>query len=426
MDATTCSLLPELLAAPLPPEWVPLRRAAEAALVGRELPTPRDEAWRYTDLASLRDLHPVPGRPGKADLDGHVLPEAPGTRLVFVNGHLAPQLSNVSTLPPGVRLASLPSASALAPELGSLAALDTGDVFTALNSARFHDGALIHVPRNVRVEAPLHVLFLSDPAGGQPTCSHPRLFVKLERGAELQLVEEYAGCGRYFTNAVVEVIVNEGAVLRHERVQGESREAIHVAALAVRVMRNARYSSRTLSFGAALSRQNPEAVLAEEGAEVELHGLALLDGTRHADTRSTLDHRVGGCTSRQVHKTIADEQGRAVFHGRILVRPGAQGTDAQQQSRTLLLSDEARVDAKPQLEIEADDVRCAHGAAIGQLDPDEVFYLQSRGLDLEAARNLLTYAFAAELLADIAVPSLRRRLRQAVMERTRHRAGRTA
>jgi Fe-S cluster assembly protein SufD len=268
------------------------------------------------------------------------------------------------------------------------------------------------------VEAPLHVLFLSDQEGDGATCSLPRLLVVLERGAEAQVIEEYQGRGRYLTSALIEVRLHENATLTHERVQRESREAFHLATLAARVDRGARYVCRTLSLGARLSRQAPAVLMAEEGAELELNGLALLDGDQVADTHSRIDHAVPRCSSRQLQKTIVDGHSRGIFNGRIYVHPGAQQTDAQQQARSLLLSDTARVDAKPELEIFADDVKCAHGAAIGQLDPEALFYLQSRGLNADAARNLLTYGFAADLLAPIAVPSLRRQLRRAVMART--------
>jgi len=413
-----CTLLPDLLASSRPMEWEPLRRAAEARLENLELPTTKDEDWKYTDLKALRETSFLPGAPLPVEIQEHILPEARGTRMVFVNGHFAPHLSNTSALPPGVRMLRLAAASEAAAGLGTLSTPEASDVFGNLNHARFTDGAFIFVPKNVRVEAPLHVLFLSEQEGDQATCSLPRLLVLLERGAELQLVEEYAGHGHYLSNAVIEVRVHEGATLTHERVQRESRSAFHVSSLFARVDRGARYVSRTLSLGARLSRQSPKVLMAEEGAELELNGLALLDQDQVADTHSRIDHAVPHCSSRQLHKTIVDGKSRGIFNGKIFVHPGAQQTDARQQARSLLLSDEARVDAKPELEIFADDVKCAHGAAIGQLDPEELFYLQSRGLHLETARNLLTYGFAADLLAPIPVASLRRQLRKAVMART--------
>ncbi len=413
-----CSLLPDLLTAARPAEWAPLRQAAEARLASQALPTTRDEDWKYLDLKLLRETPFVPGALVDADLGDSILSEVLGTRLVFVNGQFASHLSNTSALPPGVRMLRLASASQATADLGTLATPEKSDVFANLNHARFTDGAFLFVPRNVRVEVPLHVIFLSRQTGAQATCALPRLLVVLESGAKAQIIEEYLGEGQYLTNAVTEVRLHENASLTHERVQRESREAIHLATLAARVDRGARYECRTLSLGARLSRQAPSVLMAEEGAELELNGLALLDGDQVADTHSRIDHAVPHCSTRQLQKTIVDGHSRAIFNGKIYVHPGAQQTDAQQQARSLLLSEHARVDAKPELEIYADDVKCAHGAAIGQLDPEELFYLQSRGLNLVTARNLLTYGFAADLLAAIPVPSLRRQLRRAVMART--------
>lgn len=415
---TECSTLPELLNAPRPAEWEPARRAAEAALEGQELPTTKHEDWKYTDLKALRELHFVPAKHRDVDIKERILPEARGARLVFVNGHFDPHHSNVSALPPGVRMLRLASASEAACALGSLAVPAGCDLFTNLNTARFTDGAFVFVPKGIHVEPVLHVLFVSDQEGEQPTCSLPRLLVVLERGASLNLVEEYCGRGRTMTNAVTEILVHEGAELVHERIQRESPEAFHFSNLRARLDRDASYTSRTVSLGARLSRQSPHVVLADEGTELTLDGLALLGESQVADTHSFIDHTKPHGTSRQLHKAIVDGKSRAVFNGKIFVRPGAQQTDAQQQSRNLLLSEEAQVDTKPELEIFADDVKCAHGAAVGQLDPEELFYLQSRGLNLTTARNLLTYGFAADLLARIPVASLRRQLNQTVMART--------
>jgi len=413
-----CSTLPELLSAPRPAEWEPIRQAAETALAGLELPTTRQEDWKYTDLKLLRETTFVPGQHREVDIKERILPEARGTRLVFVNGHFDPHHSNVSALPPGVRMLRLASASEAACALGTLATTEGSDYFAHLNTARFTDGAYIFVPKNIQVEPVLHVLFVSDQAGEQATCSLPRLLVVLERGASLNLVEEYWGHGRTLTNGITEVRVHEGAALTHERIQREAPEALHFSNLRARVDRDARYISRTITLGARLSRQTPHVVLTDEGTELTLDGLALLGENQVADTHSFIDHTMPHGTSRQLHKAIVDGRSRAIFNGRIFVRPGAQQTDAQQQSRTLLLSEEAQVDTKPELEIFADDVKCAHGAAVGALDPEELFYLQSRGLNPVTARNLLTYGFAADLLARIPVPSLQRQLRQAVMART--------
>ncbi|HZU53378.1 MAG TPA: Fe-S cluster assembly protein SufD, partial [Holophagaceae bacterium] len=352
----------------------------------------------------------------EVDIRERILPEARGGRLVFVNGHPDPHHSCVSGLPAGVRLMPLAQASEAASALGTVLDAEAMDAFAALNTARFTDGAFIFVPRGVKVESPLHLLFLTQ-AERESVLALPRILILLEPGAELELIEEHAGEGAYLSAPVVEVKLGENAQLRHERVQRQSEEAFHIGSLAADLARDARYLSRTISFGGRLSRETPHATLAT-GTELALDGLALLDGQQVADTHSTILHAAPHAQSRQVHKAIVDGHARAIFNGRILVAPFAAGTDAQQQSRNLLLSEHARVDTKPQLEIENDDVKCAHGAAIGQLDADELFYLQSRGLDLPSAKNLLTYGFASDLIGRIPVASLRRSLRQQVLART--------
>lgn len=406
-------LLPDLLATPRPAGFESLREAAEASLANASLPTTRDEAWHYTDLKPLKALAFQAAPAAEVDIRAHILPETKGSRMVFVNGHHDAKHSCLSALPAGVRMLNLASACEAAKHLGTLAV--EPDVFARLNDARFQDGACIFVPKGLRVEPVLHLLFVG---AGNGVAFHPRIHVVLERGAELHLVEEHIGSGAFLSNTVVEIHVHEGASLTHERIQRQSEDSFHISSLFGKVERNARYTSRTLSFGARLSRQSPRVVLAEEGAELHLDGLALLGGQQVSDTHSFIDHTRSNGTSRQLHKAIADGEARAVFNGRIFVRPGAQATDAQQQSRNLLLSEKAQIDTKPELEIFADDVKCAHGAAIGQLDPEELFYLQSRGLNSDAARNLLTYGFAADLIDRIPVASLKRQLQQLVLERT--------
>ncbi|HJW73727.1 MAG TPA: Fe-S cluster assembly protein SufD [Geothrix sp.] len=408
-------LIADLLGGPQPAEWAELRLAATARLEGRDLPSTRDEDWKYTDLKVLGRT--AFGRAPRAtvEVSGYLLPEMVGTRQVFVNGHHAPHSSCTSAVPAGVRFLPLSVASEACHTLGALQNATTPGLFADLNSARFEDGAVILVPKNVKVPLPLHLLFITDAA--TPVAVFPRLFVALEPGAELELIEEHHGEGTYLSCPVVEVHVGEGAILRHERVQRESAEAFHLGTLKAEVAKGGQYHSRTLSFGGRLSRQEPSVRLAE-GAEATLDGLALLDQQQVADTHSYMDHAEPHAVSRQLHKCIVDGKARAIFNGQVFVAPGAQGTDAKQQSRNLLLSESARVDTKPQLEIYADDVKCSHGAAVGQLDPEELFYLESRGLNADDARNLLTYGFAADVLSHIPVASLRRNLRKLVMART--------
>jgi Fe-S cluster assembly protein SufD len=415
MTLAATSFVADLLAGPRPAEWEQLRAQAEARLASLDLPTGTDEDWKYTSLKGLADIGFRSAPRAAADVSSHLLPEMVGTRQVFVNGHHAPRASCVSSLPAGVRFLPLSVASEACHGLGSLEGGSEPGLFEDLNAARFEDGAVILVPKNLKVALPLHLLFLTK--GEAPVAVFPRLLVALERGAELELVEEHHGTGTYLSCPVVEVRVGEGAILRHERVQREDPAAFHLGSLRAEVAKGGQYHSRTLSFGARLSRQEPRVRLAE-GAEASLDGLALLDGVQVADTHSFMLHAEPQATSRQLHKCIVDGQARAIFNGQVRVAPRAQGTDARQQSRNLLLSESARVDTKPQLEIYADDVKCSHGATVGQLDPEELFYLQSRGLDADDARNLLTYGFAADVLSHIPVASLRRSLRQLVMART--------
>ena len=405
----------DLLDGPRPAEWKELREAAEARLAGRDLPTAHEEDWKYLDLKPLSTLSFGPAQRATVDISALLLPEMVGTRQAFVNGHHAPHVSCASALPAGVRFFPMSTASEACHALGSLGTGETKGPFEDLNTARFEDGAVILVPKNMKVALPLHLLFLT--RAETPVVVFPRLLVVLERGAELELVEEHHGEGTYLSCPVVEIRVAEGAVLRHERVQRESPEAFHLATLRAEVAKGGQYHSRTLSFGARLSRQQPWVRLAE-GAEATLDGLALLDGHQIADTHSYMLHAEPNGISHQLHKCIVDGKARAIFNGQVRVAPHAQGTDAKQQSRNLLLSEAARVDTKPQLEIYADDVKCSHGATVGQLDPEELFYLQSRGLNADDARNLLTYGFAADVIARIPVASLRRSLRRLVMART--------
>jgi len=388
------------------------------------VPTTRDEEWRFTDVAPLTKVNFRPAadvvRLAMSDISGYVIPEAPA-RLVFVDGLFAPELSDHAGLPSGVVVSNLAAAlgvhaAVMEPHLARHAEYER-EVFTALNTARLRDGAFVWMPRNQKCAAPVQLLFVATQA---EAAAYPRCLVIAEAGSECTVVEEYVSLGDaiHFNDAVTEVVVGEGAQVRHVRVQREAEGAFHIAACAASLAKDARYASHTVTLGARLSRLNLGIVQHGDGVEVELDGLALIAGRQLADTHSLVDHARPHGRCRQVHKCIVDGGAHAVFNGKILVRPGAQLTDSSQQSRSLLLSDRAHVDMKPQLEIFADDVKCAHGAAIGQLDAEQLFYLKSRGLSDSRARNLLTYAFAAEVIDRIPVPSLVERLKQTVLVRT--------
>jgi Fe-S cluster assembly protein SufD len=408
-----------------PYRWLDERRSAALERANAlSVPTTRDEEWRFTDLSQLTrmPLRPasVPGAVAGDALACCAVPEA-GARLVLVDGVFAASLSTLSADAAGARV--LPLADALRsdarrlePHLARLAPFEH-NVFAALNTAHLRDGAVVIVPENAACEKPIHVLHLSTQSG---TAVYPRCFIAVGSGAECTLIEEYAGIpdNAYFTNAVTEVALAANARLRHIKLQRENGSAFHIATCVVNVARDATYTSQAITLGGRLSRYDLNVALAGEGASAAMDGLALISGRQVADTHTLIDHAYPNGRSTQLHKTIVDGAAHAVFNGKIMVRAGAQMTDSAQQSRNLLLSDKATVDTKPQLEIFADDVKCAHGATVGQLDAEQLFYLRSRGLPERAARNLLTYAFAASVIERIPVRSIVARLERMVMAQT--------
>jgi Fe-S cluster assembly protein SufD len=387
------------------------------------VPTTRDEDWRFTDLSPLYRT-PLPRAQAPAvlergALEAFAVPEA-GARLVFVDGHYAPGLSDPLE-DSGIGVAALPdlldAVDALVPEhLGRYADFQS-DAFAAVNTAWLQDGAVVTLARNRALERPVHLLFVSTRAGVSST---PRVLVVAQSGSACTLVEDYVALhdGAYLTNAVAEIGVGANAQVRIVRLQRESTSAYHIAHCAVRLERDARFESVAITLGGRISRYGLNVTQAGEGAQCRLDGLALIDGRQLADTHTLLDHARANGVSRQLHKCIVGGAAHAVFSGKIFVREGAQRTDSAQQSRNLLLTDKAHVDTKPQLEIFADDVKCAHGATVGQLDADQIFYLKSRGLAEATARDLLTFAFAAEVVERIPVRSLKRRLEDTVVRQT--------
>ncbi|SEP31500.1 Fe-S cluster assembly protein SufD [Nitrosovibrio sp. Nv6] len=414
---------------PSPLAWFNQLRASAVDRAGTlKLPTTRDEDWRFTDISPLAKLSFQPARAVStlqaADVEGFYLDEA-AIRLVFVDGAYMPQFS---TQPDkardlGLTVTDLSSTAVsshgtvIEPHLGRHAGFQD-NLFAALNTAFLHDGALVVAPRNAAVDAPVHVLFIAT----QPeVASHPRCLLIAESGSAVTIVEDYVTLqeGAYVTNAVTEIVLEGNAQVNHVRIQRDSPQAFHIGHCAVSLAHASRYRSVSVALGARISRYDLNARLAAEGAECAIDGLALISGRQLADTHTCIDHAQPNGISRQLHKCIVDGAAHAVFNGKIMVRSGAQCTDSTQSSRNLLLSAKARVDTKPQLEIFADDVKCAHGATVGQLDIEELFYLKSRGLSEIAARNLLTYAFGAEIIDRIPVASLKQRLERTVFEQTK-------
>jgi Fe-S cluster assembly protein SufD len=345
------------------------------------------------------------------DIMPHLLAGAQGPRMVFVNGFWAPALSSIDGLPAGVRVESLAAVghyreAELLPHLGRLVPMDT-NAFTALQAAFFQDGVFLTVPPGVEMDDPVHLLFLSTEEP-MPFVAFPRNLIIAGERSRVAVVESHIGLGSgvYMTNMVTEVLVGVGAVVEHDRLQNESSRAFHIGNTYIRQGEKSQVTSNSIALGGSLVRNNITAVFSGEYAETTLNGLSVGTDEQLIDNHTTIDHAAPHCSSHEVYKSILDGNARGVFNGKIFVRQDAQKTDARQTNRTLLLSDDATIDTKPQLEIFADDVKCTHGATVGQLDEDQVFYLRARGLDEVAARDILTFAFAADVVEKIHVQTL--------------------
>jgi Fe-S cluster assembly protein SufD len=400
------------------PGWLRARRtAAMASFVERGLPTARDESWRHTPPGPLvkgRFLPADPASPASAEALSALPREALGGRLcVLVNGRPSPELSSLDPGQAGLEVTTLREALRTQPGrleswLGRVADGRTG-VFADLNTAFAEDGAVVLLAPGTVLEEPIHLAHLTT-GNGAPTVAYARTLVVAGRGSECRVVESFsspAGTSS-LTNAVTEVVVEDNARVDRYKLQQEGQAALHVATLAVRLGRDARFADHSLSFGAALSRNDIDVRFEAEGGDCALDGLFVADGRRVADTHSRIDHARPHCSSRQLYKGVLDGQARGVFNGLVVVRPGAQKTDALQMNRNLLLSREALVHSTPQLEILADDVKCKHGSTTGQLDATALFYLRSRGIGEAEARSLLTWAFASDLVRTLEIGPLRR------------------
>jgi len=398
-----------------------LRASAMARFMEKGFPTTRDEAWRYTSVAPIARTSFK--RPEGAAVAGAAAAELEELRAysgqgavqaVFVNGRYAPELSS-GRMPAGVELLSLREALARIPqrlELHLAHQAGEGNAFAQLNTAFLEDGAFVAVAPGQAVAEPIHLLYLStNPAAGA-SLSHPRSLIVAGAGSQASIVESYGGPDgeSYFTNAVTEAVVEDAASLDHYTLQREGGAAFHVATLQARVGRAGRFSSHSISLGGSLVRNDVSVVLDGEGSECALLGLFMAAGTQHMDSHTVIDHARPHTTSQELYKGIVDGRARGVFNGRIVVRKGAQKTDAYQSNKNVLLSNDALVNSTPALEIFADDVKCKHGSTTGQLDPAALFYLRARGLDEASARRLLTYAFASDLVQRIRVEPLRARL----------------
>ena len=406
---------------------IALRTQAMARFAELGFPTLRHEDWRYTNVARIAKTEFRSAVDCSVDLDERAIvaetfPEAQFHRLVFVNGFFARDLSSQHGLPKGVQVGSLAETldddpSWVERHLARYASYQD-HAFTALNTALMEDGAFVYVPKGVIVEQPIHLLYVTMP-GVEPIVVHPRNLIIADEASQVTIIESYVGLGEgvYFTNTVTEISVGEGAVVDHYKVQRETTQAYHVGTTQLYQRRSSTASSHIISIGGDIVRNDINAVLDGEGCDCTLNGLYVPAGKQHVDNHLRVEHRKPHGNSREHFKGILDDSARGVFTGRIIVHKDAQKTDAKQTNRNLLLSDSASVDTKPQLEIFANDVKCTHGATIGQLDKDAMFYLRARGISADAARSLLVFAFASESIAKIKPQPVRAQVQQILLER---------
>ncbi|HEY0779105.1 MAG TPA: Fe-S cluster assembly protein SufD [Gemmatirosa sp.] len=416
------------------PAWLAaVRRAGAAAFARQGFPTTRHEDWHYTTTAAIAEADYASTAAATGDVEGRdaLRPFTFGQplggpagwpTLVFVNGRFDAALSARDRLPEGVEALAWDEALTREPELvertlGRIAD-PAAQPFVALNQAVFTDGALVVVRKEMEADRPVHLLFVTDATAAR-TASHARVLVVAERHSKVSVIESHVAIGgaSYLTNAVTEIDVADGATVHHLKVQRESARAFHLAHVEARQGRDSHFVSFSFATGAKLARANVYTLLAGEGCGATLNGLYTVGDEQHCDNQTRIEHREPNCYSRELYKGVLDGRAHGVFNGKVYVHPAAQKTDGKQTNNTLLLSEEARIDTKPQLEIFADDVKCTHGATVGRLDQTALFYMQSRGVGTEAARKLLTYAFAADVLETIELEPVKHALEALVLER---------
>ena len=431
---------------PVAPDWLQaLRNRALARFELLGFPTTKNEDWHFTSvgpiaertfrLASLDEAADTPrdrressrrkddalnsGGIKRAALERFNFGESDWHTLVFVNGAFSKELSSLTELPGGIRVGSLAGAiesgePAIERHLGKIAKFEQHS-FTALNTAFIHDGAFVELQSDAVVDQPLHLIFVSEGKG----VSHPRNLIVAGRHSRATVIESFVSLGDdgYFTNAVTEIAVGEGAHLDHYKLQRESESAFHVGTVQIREARDSQLHSFSLAVGGSLARTNIYTSLDGDASTCTLNGLYLADGSQHIDNQTSIEHIAPNCPSHEIYKGVLDGRSHGVFNGKVYVHPEAQKTDGKQSNNNLLLSPSARVDTKPQLEIFADDVKCTHGATVGRLDEVAMFYLNSRGIGPETARMLLTYAFAADVLETIELEPLKKELERMVLAR---------
>ncbi len=408
------------------PQWSNVRGKNLKALNSTAFPHRKIEEWRFTDLKPIERTEFVPlseaGVLPATDIEKYFIPESDRSRLVFINGRFQEKYSSIGGLGKGVTVGNLnanASHETVSSYFDKLVNYEE-DVFTMFNGVMFEDGAFIHLEKGAKAEAPIQVLNLYTDAS-KPFVATPRMLVVAEEESDVTIIEDHIGLSenRYLTIPVCEVKTKKGAHIHHVRIQRDSINALHVSRPIAYVEKNAEYHSYTITLGAKLSRNEPRVVQEDEEVNFTLDGLVLIDGEQIADTHSVMDHRFSHANSHQLHKVVVNGSAHSIFNGKIFVRRDAQKIDSFQENRNLLLSIDGLVNTKPQLEIFADDVLCSHGATIGQLDPEEVFYLQSRGMTEEKAKEVLTYAFALETIENVKVESVHKLLIEEVYRYTK-------
>ncbi|MCL4811662.1 MAG: Fe-S cluster assembly protein SufD [Vicinamibacteraceae bacterium] len=406
------------------PSWLAgTRRSAMDAFTRLGIPTTRDEEWRFTNVTALADQafgEAPAAEVAQADLAPFLVRQLSATLLVFVNGRFAPALSSARSLPKGVIIGSLGEVLASDPGLvdpyfSKCAAFDA-HAFCALNTAFTGDGGFLYIPSGVSIADPVHVLYYT--TTDAPAATHPRTIVVVGDRSSLTLIESYAGRpgAAYFTNAVTEFVVGEHSHTEHYRVQRESMAATHISSTHIYLEKAAVFAQQSFTFGGALARNDVNALLDAEGIACTLNGLYLGHDRRLIDNHTAIVHAKPHCESHEIYKGMLDGHSKGVFNGKIFVRPDAQKTDAKQTNKVLLLSDDATINTKPQLEIFADDVKCTHGATVGQLDAESLFYLRARGIGAAEARAMLVHAFASDVIDRVTIEPLRAALEDTLLE----------
>ena len=402
------------------------RKAALSNFSKLEFPTIKDEEWKYTSIAPLLKHNFIPSFDEKSVskelIKSNLFHEMEHSLIVFINGYFSREHSDLLNLPKDVVLGSIAEEiksnnKILQKHLGKYAE-HQNNIFTALSTAYTEDGAFVYVPEGKIVEEPIHIIFITS-AGDNKILTQPRNLFVAEKNSQVTIIEHYVSEEEniHFTNAVTEIVAEENAVVEHIKLQEESKKSFHIARMEVDQERNSNFSSHSISTGGDITRNEFNARFNDEGGECTLNGLFMIDGSQLFDAHTLMDHAKPNCNSHEHYKGILDDKSRGVFNGKVVVRQDAQKTNAFQENNNILLSDEALMNTKPQLEIFADDVKCSHGATIGQMDDDAKFYLKSRGIGEEASKGILLHAFASDVITSIKIESIRNYIEKIITEK---------